>query len=105
MTPCSVCRLPEHKDTSCVDALESVLAALFKNILTDGVAELVNPTIQVLRQEIRSFLNRMGSGGQCRGCGSMVIWVKHANGKNAPYDPTGINHFITCKKAKEFKRK
>lgn len=104
MTPCSVCRLPEHKDTPCVDALKSVLAALAKNIGMEA-HQLMDESPAGYRRAIRNVLQGLGVPALCRGCRQSVTWVKHANGKNAPYDPTGINHFITCKKAKEFKRK
>lgn len=105
MTPCSVCRLPEHKDTPCVDALKSVLAALGKNLDLSTESITHDGTVAGIRQAIRSVLVFAGDVGPCRGCKQNVYWTKHANGKNAPYDPTGINHFITCPKAKEFKRK
>lgn len=101
--PCPTCRLPDHKDTPCVDALKSVLAALCKNIDL-GAVKPVAETVAGYREAITRVVNFAGDVGPCRGCRQSVFWVKHANGKNAPYDVTGINHFITCPKAKEFKR-
>ena len=40
----------------------------------------------------------------CRGCGLPIFWVVHKNGKKAPYDFNGQNHFGTCVNAKDFKR-
>lgn len=40
----------------------------------------------------------------CKGCGLQLAFVRHHNGKLAPYDIDGVNHFITCVKAEEFRK-
>jgi len=35
-----------------------------------------------------------------------IYWVRHPDsGRNAPYDPDGVNHFITCPRAADFRKK
>jgi uncharacterized protein with PIN domain len=41
----------------------------------------------------------------CRACAQELWFVRHKNGKVAPYTADGTNHFINCPHAKEFKRK
>jgi hypothetical protein len=49
------------------------------------------------------LLKNIGDRGVCRGCAASIFWVTHRNGKKTPYDPSGLNHFISCVKAKDFK--
>jgi len=51
-----------------------------------------------------ALVKTAGTEGTCSGCGAPIYWIRHANGKNTPYTPHGLNHFIDCPKAKEFKR-
>jgi hypothetical protein len=45
------------------------------------------------------LLGNVGTYGICKFCGERVVWIKHRNGVNAPYDtPTGSNHMGTCAK-------
>lgn len=73
---CAICSLPAHTG-DCLEAQRVVVRALLKNIGTPGV---------------------------CRGCLAEISWVHHANGKSAPYDPNGLNHFISCAEAGRFKK-
>lgn len=41
----------------------------------------------------------------CRACGAHLYFVRHSNGKLAPYDFEGVNHFVRCPNAAHFKRK
>jgi len=41
---------------------------------------------------------------RCRGCHSIIYWVKTPARKNMPVDPDGGPHWATCPKAKDFKR-
>jgi len=41
----------------------------------------------------------------CKGCGIQVAGVLHRNGKLAPYTLDGMNHFINCPKAEQFRNK
>lgn len=40
----------------------------------------------------------------CKACQAKLYFVRHANGKLAPYTADGVNHFITCPEAKQFKK-
>jgi hypothetical protein len=80
MTLCEKCNLP-HEGTPgwepCIAAQAAAMKALLANIADASV---------------------------CRGCGWGIEWVTHRNGKQTPYDPSGLNHFVSCPKAKDFKR-
>lgn len=40
----------------------------------------------------------------CRACGTELAMVRHRNGKLAPYTFVGVNHFLDCPSASQFKR-
>lgn len=40
----------------------------------------------------------------CKACGTQLAFVRHRNGKIAPYTLDGVNHFATCPKAEQFRR-
>jgi hypothetical protein len=41
----------------------------------------------------------------CRACGVQLWFVEHQNGRIAPYEYDGTNHFGKCPEAARFKRK
>lgn len=51
------------------------------------------------------MLQNVGQLGTCDGCGAVIVWVRHRNGKAAPYTTEGLNHFVTCPKADRFGKK
>lgn len=51
--------------------------------------------LQLVAEEIRP----------CKACGVQLAFVKHRNGKLAPYTIDGVNHFINCFWADDFRRK
>jgi hypothetical protein len=51
---------------------------------------------------MRSLLEKVGETGTCRGCNAPIFWVRHSNGKNVPYTPSGLNHFIDCEAREKF---
>ena len=53
---------------------------------------------------MQKLLNLVGTPGVCRGCHASIFFVKHLNGANTPYDPSGLNHFVSCPKANDFKK-
>ncbi len=75
---CLRCQLPHAPEASCVDAQSGAMEKLLGLIA--------------------------GSPVPCRGCRASVYWVTHKNGKRAPYTVAGLNHFVDCPAAKEFKR-
>ena len=56
-----------------------------------------------LLSNINILLSHVGDLASCRGCGKAIFWVRHKNGKRAPYTPEGLNHFADCPQAKDFK--
>ncbi len=50
-----------------------------------------------------ALLNAIGDPGECRACNRKLFWVTHRNGKKTPYTPEGLNHFVDCPAAKDFK--
>jgi hypothetical protein len=41
----------------------------------------------------------------CKACGTTLYFVRHQNGKAAPYTSDGVNHFIACPAADSFRKK
>jgi hypothetical protein len=40
----------------------------------------------------------------CKACQATIYMVIHNNGKTAPYTEDGLNHFINCPNAGQFRR-
>lgn len=53
---------------------------------------------------IERLMNNVGSPSTCKGCGKKIWWVKHKNGKNAPYTEEALNHFSDCPEAMQFRK-
>lgn len=53
---------------------------------------------------IADILFRAGAEDYCRGCRAKIYWIKHLNGKNAPYTEAGLIHFVDCPERDQFKR-
>ena len=77
----------------------------------NGEAELVPGDVLALmsvdsawRQRMLTLLKQLGEPGHCRGCNADVYWV---TGKRSavPVTPTGLNHFVDCSAADQFRRK
>jgi len=64
----------------------------------------LNSDADQLRKNIQHLLHAVGDSAFCRGCQAPIYWVKHKNGKKAPYNAEGLNHFADCPKAGDFKR-
>ncbi len=65
----------------------------------------INPCALAQAEAILNLLYNAGDPGTCRGCNALIYWITHRNGKKTPYTPAGLNHFIDCPAAKNFKRK
>jgi hypothetical protein len=61
--------------------------------------------VKDLKRNIALLLNSAGNRAICRGCKADIYWLNHTNGKKAPYDLDGGNHFATCPNANEFKNR
>lgn len=57
-----------------------------------------------VEKALHDLVKNCGTKGTCKGCHAEVYWIIHANGKTVPYTPAGLNHFIDCPNAKDFKR-
>ena len=78
--------------------------------LVKRVAAMDPDLADELRNNIKLLLNNVGDRGTCGqgptpGCGAEIWWVKHSNGKVAPYTEDGLNHFANCEKAENFRKK
>lgn len=56
-------------------------------------------------ERIVHLLRQIAESGQCRGCGAVVFWVHHKNGKTVPYTEEGLNHFVDCPQRERFRHK
>lgn len=65
---------------------------------------VANMCVIAQQHAMKKLLNLAGTPGVCRGCEASVFWVKHLNGANTPYDPSGLNHFVSCPKVNDFKK-
>ncbi len=63
-------------------------------------------SLPTLEQRIESLLRNVAEEIRpCRACGAELAMVRHKNGKLAPYTMAGVNHFIDCEKADQFRRR
>lgn len=53
---------------------------------------------------MRTLLLLAGRMETCR-CGLLIYKVTHLNGKTAPYTEAGLNHFVDCPNAGDFRGK
>jgi hypothetical protein len=72
--------------------------------IIDSPVLLTQEELHAVAENVRKLLANIGDSGICKGCHREIFWVKHRNGKAVPYTPQGLNHFIDCPQAKEFKR-
>lgn len=61
------------------------------------------PCLIAVEKALHDLVKHVGTRGVCRGCKADVWWIMHANGKATPYTAEGLNHFIDCPNAKDFK--
>jgi hypothetical protein len=85
---CPNCKLP---DSSGWHAHPSLLPTEQANVCRGAQQEA---TLALLRN--------IGDSALCSGCQAAIYWVRHKNGRKTPYDPSGLNHFISCPKAEQF---
>jgi hypothetical protein len=63
------------------------------------------PEVERAHNNMAALLRNIGETAFGRGCIAPIIWVRHLNGKQTPYNPDGLNHFLTCLSAKSFEEK
>lgn len=59
--------------------------------------------LQATQSTVMNLVKSVGKPGTCRGCRKDIYWITHSNGRHVPYDPLGLNHFISCSEAAQFK--
>ena len=69
----------------------------------DEIINSLKEEIADLHNNITGLLQKIGDHKICS-CGALIYFVKHKNGKTAPYTTSGQNHFIDCPKAKNFRK-
>lgn len=70
-----------------------------------GFQTLEAACADALQTALANLIRLCGEPGFCRGCNSRVFWFRHKeSGKLTPYTTSGLNHFIDCPKAKDFKK-
>lgn len=61
--------------------------------------------LPTLEQRIAYILKNANVGSRpCKACGTMLYWLLHNNGKQVPYTHEGVNHFIDCPRAPQFRK-
>lgn len=69
-------------------------------------AALVNQIRDQIEEALQALLELIGGPGRCKGCGAPIYWVKHVGKvEPVPYSHGGINHFITCPNADQFRKR
>lgn len=86
---------------------ETINVLIAHGVLTENQREGCQALlIELQRQAVEPILRAAASVIRpCKACGAELFFVLHpASGKQAPYTAGGVNHFIGCPNAKEFKR-
>lgn len=60
--------------------------------------------IAAQKTAMRALLQKIGKQVACGGCGAVMYFVVHSNGKRVPYTEAGLNHFVDCPARDRFKR-
>ena len=64
----------------------------------------MTPALPTIEQRMEFLLRLIAEEIRpCRACGAELAMVRHRNGKLAPYTMRGLNHFLDCPNAKQFK--
>lgn len=68
----------------------------------DGVHDHPDVCLGAQQEAMTTLLHNIGNQAKCSGCKASIYWVRHKNNKYTPYDPSGLNHFISCPVADRF---
>ncbi len=71
-------------------------------LLQDALAR--NAKLEEIDNRMFQLLTYVGNKGTCKGCGDEIWWVTHLRGAKTPYTRAGLNHFIDCSNAKDFRK-
>lgn len=63
----------------------------------------VEAELERAQRSLAALVHHVGTPGECRGCHAAIVWIRHRNQKLVPYNPDGVNHFVTCPEALQFK--
>lgn len=93
---CERCKLA-HPPTEIPDGLTDVNE---KHVLQ------LEDCLRAQRGAMQWILEHAGKKGTCDGptCGASIFWVTHTNGKQTPYTPAGLNHFVDCPDSDRFRK-
>lgn len=80
----------------------------FANIFSISTLEACEPGIRkistALKETVRPLFESVGDLARCKSCDAEIYFVKHKNGKVAPYNIFGVNHFADCPHSKKHKK-
>jgi hypothetical protein len=80
--------------------------------LREQLADMTSE-LERARENMKALLRNVGGvPTHCRGCNAEITFVRHtasqrisnATQRLVPYNPDGVNHFITCPQAKAFRQ-
>lgn len=63
------------------------------------------PDVPTIEARMESLLRLVAEEIRpCARCKTVIAMVRHKNGKLGPYTMDGVNHFINCPNAQDFRR-
>jgi len=65
--------------------------------------ERLRKELEELHRNVTDMLNRISDPILCK-CGTVMYFLKHKNGKRAPYTSSALNHFIDCPLRDQFRK-
>jgi len=85
------------------DILQDLLTSATRG---DATAKMAAEEISGMRTRMLAILRNCAEVTRpCKACGKFLYFLKGSSGKLSPYEETGLNHFATCPKAADFKRR
>jgi hypothetical protein len=62
-------------------------------------------TLPPLEDRLRRLLELTAEESRtCKACGTLLFFIRHRNGIRAPYTVDGLNHFLNCPQASQFRK-
>jgi hypothetical protein len=74
---------------------------------TDLLAELdkAMALVRFRNENLRKLFVNIGAQQAVCKCGATIYFIRHQNGKLAPYNADAETHFATCPNSKEFRKR
>jgi hypothetical protein len=69
-----------------------------------GMLAELEATVERKQEALRMLFDKIGDEAKCDGCGATIYFVRHKNGKKAPYNPDAVSHLATCPHAGRFRK-